>query len=502
MIRRLLVANRGEIARRVLRAAKNLGVETVAVYSEADRGAPHTQEADRAVGIGPAAAKASYLDGEKLLRVARETGCDAIHPGYGFLSENAAFARATAAAGLIFVGPPPEAIDAIGDKAKAREVAAKAGVSPVPGHDGPDDDASLLAAAPAVGYPLLVKAAAGGGGKGMKRVDRPEELAAALASARREAAAAFGSERLILERFVTGARHIEIQVLADRNGRVVGLLERECTLQRRHQKIIEECPSPVLTPELRTRMIEAGVKLARSVGYVNAGTLEFLLSDRGEFFFLEMNTRLQVEHPVTELVAGLDLVEWQLRIASGEPLTIRQEDVRVRGAAIEARVYAEDPETGFLPQAGRVLLAAWPETPGVRVDAGVTTGRTVTADYDPMLAKIIAAGADREEARRKLCAALRDTAVLGLRHNIAFLLELLAGEEFRAARFDVHWIDRMMKTRVAPEATPPDAAWLLAAAGAAAEDVGRSGAGGAAARRASPWDASDGFALLGRKDGA
>ncbi len=502
MFRRVLIANRGEIARRIIRACRNLGVETVAVYSEADRGAPYTQEADRAVFIGPSAARLSYLDGDKILAVARETGADAIHPGYGFLSENADFARRTAAAGIVFVGPPPDAIDAIGDKAKARATALRAGVSPVPGHEGADDDASLFAAAPRIGYPLLVKAAAGGGGKGMKRVDRAEDLASAVASARREAASAFGSERLILERFVTGARHVEIQVLGDAHGNLVGLLERECTLQRRHQKIIEECPSPVMTSDLRARMIEAGVKLARTVGYVNAGTLEFLLSDQGEFFFLEMNTRLQVEHPVTELVAGLDLVEWQLRIAAGERLTIRQEDVRLRGAAIEARVYAEDPELGFLPQAGRLLLAAWPEAPGIRVDAGFTAGRMITADYDPMLAKIVAYGADREEARRKLVAALRDTAILGVRNNAAFLIELLEGANFRDAAFDVHWIDRMMKTRTPQDSTPPAEVWMLAAAGAASPAASAVETDRGPGLRPTPWDAADGFVLVPRGAGS
>jgi acetyl-CoA/propionyl-CoA carboxylase biotin carboxyl carrier protein len=502
MFKRILVANRGEIARRVIRAARNLGVETVAVHSDADALAPFAQEADVAVRIGPAEARKSYLDGAKILDVARRTGAEAVHPGYGFLSENAAFARDCAAAGIVFVGPPPEAIESIGDKAKARATALRAGVAPVPGHEGSDDDASLLAAAPRVGFPLLVKAAAGGGGKGMKRVDRLEDLAGAIASARREAKAAFGSEGLVLERFVTGARHIEIQVLGDAYGNLVGLLERECTLQRRHQKIVEECPSPALTPALRARMIEAGVRLAKSVGYRNAGTLEFLLSDAGEFYFLEMNTRLQVEHPVTELVAGIDLVEWQLRIAAGERLTVRQDDVTPRGAAIEARVYAEDPELGFLPQAGRVLFAAWPETPGVRVDAGTCTGREITADYDPMLAKIVAYGATREEARRKLVAALRETAVLGLRHNVAFLIELLEGPEFAAARFDVHWIDRMMKTRTPPDAAPTEAAWLLAAAAAARGDGGSAAVGGTGpARIPTPWDATDGFSFV-REGGA
>ncbi|HYC77919.1 MAG TPA: biotin carboxylase N-terminal domain-containing protein [Planctomycetota bacterium] len=496
MFRRLLVANRGEIARRVLRAARALGVETVAVYSEADRGAPFTQEADVAVAIGPAEARKSYLDGAKILDVARRTGAEAIHPGYGFLSENAAFARACEAAGVVFVGPPASAIEAIGDKARARATALKVGVAPVPGHEGADDDASLLRASQAIGFPLLVKAAAGGGGKGMKRVDRAEDLADAIASARREALASFGDGALILERFVAGARHVEIQVLGDAQGRIVGLLERECTLQRRHQKIIEECPSPVLTPALRARMIDAAVRLAKAVGYRNAGTLEFLLADDGAFYFLEMNTRLQVEHPVTELVAGIDLVEWQLRIAAGEPLSIRQEDVAPRGAAIEARVYAEDPELGFLPQPGPVLLAAWPEAPGVRVDAGVETGRTVTADYDPMLAKIVAWGATRDEARRKLVAALRDTAVLGVRHNVPFLVELLERPEFADAAFDVHWIDRMMKTRARPSDAAPPEAWLLAAAAAADAGLAAGGASAGPARLPSPWDACDGFALV------
>nr|WP_240642308.1 biotin carboxylase N-terminal domain-containing protein [Microbacterium sulfonylureivorans] len=440
----VLVANRGEIARRVIRTLRRLGIRSVAVYSDADADAPHVREADVAVRIGPAAASASYLSIDAVIAAARETEADAIHPGYGFLSENVAFARACADADIVFIGPGERALEVMGDKIRSKEHVVAHGVPTVPGFSAAGmTDARVAEAAAATGYPLLVKPSAGGGGKGMQVVRSATELPEALATARRVAAAAFGDDTLLLERLIERPRHIEVQVLADVHGSVVHLGERECTLQRRHQKVIEEAPSPVVDAATRARLGAAACAAAASVDYRGAGTVEFLVAgDRpDEFFFIEMNTRLQVEHPVTELVTGVDLVEQQLLVAAGRPLALTQDDIRLDGHAIEARVYAESPERGFLPATGAVL--AWRPADDVRTDAAVESGSVVSADYDPMIAKVIAHGADRDEAIERLDAALADTVLLGLDTNIGFLRELLADEGVRAGAMDTGLIDRM-----------------------------------------------------------
>jgi acetyl-CoA/propionyl-CoA carboxylase biotin carboxyl carrier protein len=457
----VLVANRGEIACRVIATLRRLGIRSAAVYSDADAGAKHVALADVAVRIGPAPAAQSYLSIAAILDAAAQVGADAIHPGYGFLSENAEFARACADAGIVFVGPPAAAIEAMGDKIAAKALVAARRVPVVPGTEGSGlDDAALTAAAAEVGYPLLIKPSAGGGGKGMQVVATPAQLPAALVTARRIAIASFGDDTLLLERLIETPRHIEVQVLADRHGAVVHLGERECSLQRRHQKVIEEAPSPLLDDETRTRIGEAACEVARSVSYEGAGTVEFLISDAdpGTFFFIEMNTRLQVEHPVTELVTGLDLVELQLRIAAGEPLPFGQRDVVVTGHAIEARVYAESPARGFLPATGTVLGLVEPTGPGLRVDSSLTPGLVVTGDYDPMLAKAIGHGADRAEALTRLDGLLRDYAVLGVETNIEYLRDLLADP----AVLDTGLIDRR-GVPVAPEPTEADVAAAVAA---------------------------------------
>jgi acetyl-CoA/propionyl-CoA carboxylase biotin carboxyl carrier protein len=461
----VLVANRGEIACRVISTLKRLGIRSAAVYSDADAGAKHVALADVAVRIGPAAATQSYLSIEAVLDAAAQVGADAIHPGYGFLAENAEFARACSAAGIVFIGPPPSAIEAMGDKIAAKALVAARGVPVVPGTQGTGlDDAALTAAAADVGYPLLIKPSAGGGGKGMQVVAAATELPAALASARRVAAASFGDDTLLLERLITSPRHIEVQVLADRHGGVVHLGERECSLQRRHQKVIEEAPSPLLDAATRARIGEAACEAARSVEYEGAGTVEFLVSDAdpGTFFFIEMNTRLQVEHPVTELVTGLDLVEQQLRIAAGEPLTFGQEDVVLTGHAIEARVYAESPARGFLPATGTVLELREPAGEGLRVDSSLVPGLVVSGDYDPMLAKAIAYGSDRAEALARLDGLLRDYAVLGVETNIGYLRGLLASPDVQAGRLDTGLIDRL-GVPATEEATAADLAVAAAA---------------------------------------
>lgn len=446
---RVLVANRGEIAVRVIRTLKRLGIRAIAVYSDADAGAPHVALADEAVRIGPAPAAESYLDPARIVRAALDTGAQAIHPGYGFLSENAAFGRACAEAGIVFVGPGALALEVMGDKIRAKRHVEASGVPVVPGVSEPDaTDDELLDAGPLIGFPLLVKPSAGGGGKGMQVVRDHGELEHALPAARRVARAAFGDDTLLLERFIERPRHIEVQVLADAHGGVVHLGERECSLQRRHQKVVEEAPSPLLDAATRDRIGRAACDAARSVEYLGAGTVEFLVSDVApdEFFFIEMNTRLQVEHPVTELVTGIDLVEQQLRIAAGEPLAIAQHDVRMTGHAIEARLYAESPERGFLPSTGDVLAWSPAAGEGVRVDAGVREGQRITADYDPMIAKVIAHGRDRAEALERLDGALADTVVLGVETNTAFLRELLAHPDVRAGHLDTGLIDRMQES--------------------------------------------------------
>ncbi len=441
----VLVANRGEIAVRVIRTLRQMGIRSVAVFSDADADARHVAEADVAVGIGPAPARQSYLNIDAVVNAARRTGAQAVHPGYGFLSENAEFAAALETAGIVFIGPPVKAIQTMGDKIAAKTTVSAFGVPVVPGIARPGlTDEDLVTAAADIGYPVLVKPSAGGGGKGMRVVHEPSELAAALVSARREAGAAFGDDTLFLERFVLSPRHIEVQVLADGYGNVVHLGERECSLQRRHQKVIEEAPSPLLDAATRARIGAAACDTARSVDYTGAGTVEFIVSaDRpDEFFFMEMNTRLQVEHPVTEMVTGIDLVELQVRVAAGEKLPIAQDDITMTGHAIEARVYAEDPASGFLPTGGTVLDLTEPHGPGVRVDSGLRAGTVVGSDYDPMLAKIVAHAADRPAALRALDRALAGTAVLGVTTNVEFLRFLLADPDVVAGRLDTGLLDR------------------------------------------------------------
>lgn len=453
MFTKVLVANRGEIAVRVIRTLRAMGIGSVAVYSDADAGARHVAEADVAVRIGPPPARQSYLDIDAVVAAARLTGAQAVHPGYGFLSENAEFAAALERAGIAFIGPPSSAIHTMGDKITAKSAVSAFGVPVVPGIARPGlTDAELIEAATEIGYPILVKPSAGGGGKGMRRVDDPADLPAALVSARRESAAAFGDDTLFLERFVLRPRHIEVQVLADSLGTVVHFGERECSLQRRHQKVIEEAPSPLLDADTRARIGAAACDTARSVDYVGAGTVEFIVSaDRpDEFFFMEMNTRLQVEHPVTEMVTGFDLVEWQVRVAAQEKLPFTQDDIAMTGHAIEARVYAEDPAAGFLPTGGPVLGLLEPSGGrersdsgiGIRVDSGLSQGMTIGSDYDPMLSKVIAHGADRGAALRTLDRALSQTAVLGVGTNIEFLRFLLADDDVVAGRLDTGLIDR------------------------------------------------------------
>ena len=443
LIRKVMVANRGEIACRVMRTCRSLGIATVAVFSDADATARHVREADESVHIGASAASASYLAIPPLIAAARRTGADAIHPGYGFLAENADFAAACEAAGLTFIGPSADVIRRMGSKREAKRLAAGAGVPVVPGYAGDDtSDARLIAAAREIGYPVMVKASAGGGGKGMRIVARASDLPDALASARREALSAFGDETLLLEKALVEPRHIEIQIFGDIHGHVIALGERECSIQRRHQKVIEETPSTALTPELRARMSAAAVAIGQTLGYTGAGTVEFILDRDGTFYFLEVNTRLQVEHPVTELVTGLDLVRWQMLVAEGHPLPLAQEQVTFSGHAVEARVYAEDPATGFLPQAGAVALWRPPEGDGVRVDAGVETGDTISPYYDPMVAKISAHGATRDEALRRLDVALRRTILFGVRSNLDYVRRVLLHPDHRAGRISTAFLEQ------------------------------------------------------------
>ena len=462
----ILIANRGEIACRIIRSAHALGYRTVAVYSQADADAPHVGLADRAVLIGPPPVRESYLNVERLLAAAADAGADAVHPGYGFLSENAEFAQACLDAGLVFIGPSPHAIHAMGNKAEAKRAMIAAGVPCIPGFQDSSEagqsDEALHAAALKVGLPVLVKAAAGGGGRGMRKVKTESELAAAIRSARSEAASAFGSGELIVERAIVDGRHVEIQVFGDTHGHVIHLGERDCSVQRRHQKVVEEAPSPAVNADLRARMGAAAVAAAKTIDYVGAGTVEFMLDASGEFYFLEMNTRLQVEHPVTECVTGLDLVELQLRIAAGEPLPLTQEQVPLIGHAIEVRLYAEDPYAGYLPQSGPVH--AWqPATgDGVRVDHGIIAGQQITPYYDPMVAKLIARGRNRDEARRRLIRALEQTVLLGVVHNKQFLADVLAHPVFAAGGATTRFLEQELPEPTRPE---PDARmWAVAAA--------------------------------------
>lgn len=489
MFRTLLIANRGEIACRILGTARRLGIRTVAVYSDADAGARHVRLADDAVRIGPAAARESYLVVENILEAAKKTGADAIHPGYGFLSENAALAEACVAAGIAFVGPTADAIRAMGSKSAAKALMEKADVPLTPGYHGDDQRPAALAEhASRIGYPVLIKASAGGGGKGMRRVDAAADFEAALASCRREAAHAFGSEDVLVEKYVERPRHIEVQVFGDTQGNYVYLFERDCSVQRRHQKVLEEAPAPGMTEARRAKMGEAAIMAARAVKYVGAGTVEFIADQAGNFYFMEMNTRLQVEHPVTEAITGLDLVEWQLRVAAGEPLPLRQDELTIRGHAIEARLYAENPDAGFLPQTGRLVHLDLPSGPNVRVDSGVEQGDEVTPHYDPMIAKLIVWGADREQALGQMREALARCRVVGVVSNVEFLGRLVRTESFARANLDTALIERE-HAALQPATEVPDEVWQL---GAIAE-LASAPRGGP-----SPWDVRDGFRLGGQ----
>ena len=449
MFNKILIANRGEIACRVATTARRLGIRTVAVYSEADTGARHVAFCDEAMAIGGAAAADSYLKADRIIAAAQAAGAQAIHPGYGFLSENAAFADACAAAGLVFIGPPASAIRAMGSKSAAKALMEKAGVPLVPGYHGENQDAVFLQQqADKIAYPVLLKASAGGGGKGMRIVERSEDFAAALASCQREAKNSFGDERVLVEKYLVRPRHIEIQVFADTHGHCVSLFERDCSVQRRHQKVLEEAPAPGMTAERRKAMGDAAVAAARAVGYVGAGTVEFIAQQDGSFYFMEMNTRLQVEHPVTEMITGTDLVEWQLRVAAGERLPLLQQDLKIQGHAIEARVYAENPEKGFLPSTGRLqhlrmpVAAEFTREDVVRVDAGVREGDAITPYYDPMIAKLIVWGDDRAQALARMAQALARFEVVGLSTNVAFLGRLITSKPFSAAELDTGLIER------------------------------------------------------------
>ncbi len=497
MFTTLLIANRGEIAVRVIKTARRMGLRTVAVYSEADREAMHVALADRAVAIGPAPARQSYLNIGAILAAAKATGAEAIHPGYGFLSENVAFAEACAKAGIVFVGPPPAAISAMGLKDRAKVLMEKARVAVVPGYLGDDQaPARLEKEAAIIGYPVLIKAVAGGGGKGMRRVDAASDFAAALEGAKREAKSSFNDDKVLIEKYVTRPRHIEVQVFADGHGNTVHLFERDCSLQRRHQKVIEEATAPGMTAAMRARMGEAAVKAARAVGYVGAGTVEFIAdaSDglkENRFWFMEMNTRLQVEHPVTEAITGLDLVEWQLRIAAGEALPKSQSELSPQGHAVEARLYAEYPQKGFLPSIGRLERLRFPvDTPGLRIDTGVREGDTVTPFYDPMIAKIIAWDETREGAVAKLAHALAHTEIAGIHTNAAFLVRTLRHPDFVKGDVDTGFIPRHLEALV-PPAAPPAPAILARAALFLAEERARQ------SRSSDPWSAQDGFRLSG-----
>ena len=451
----VLIANRGEIAVRIAKTCRAMGIRSVAVFSEADKDALHTRAADAAVAIGPAESRASYLNGPALIAAARQSGADAIHPGYGFLSQNGGFADLVRDAGIVFIGPPGDVQRRMGDKKGARRLMAAAGVPVVPGYDGDaQQDATLAAEAERIGWPLLIKPSRGGGGKGLRVVRSRDDFPGALQASRREAKSAFGDDVVVLERFVERARHVEVQILADAQGRALHLFERECSIQRRHQKVIEETPSPALDPSARARLVEAGVAAARAASYVNAGTVEFLLDPAGRFYFLEMNTRLQVEHPVTEAVTGLDLVRLQIEVASGRPLPFDQTDVVARGHALECRVYAEDPDNDDLPSPGRILLCVPPQGPGVRFDSGIETGSEVTVHYDPLLAKLITWGRDRTEAIERMRAALRETVVLGVRTNLSRLQDVLAHPAFGEGALHTGFLDEHAGAWKGPQPLP------------------------------------------------
>jgi acetyl-CoA carboxylase biotin carboxylase subunit len=495
MFKKVLIANRGEIALRVIRACQELGIKTVAVYSEADVRAPHVREADEAVLIGPPPSSQSYLLGDKIIEAAKLTKAEAIHPGYGFLSEREWFARSVRDAGIVWIGPSAEAIAAMGSKTAARTLAVANGVPVVPGTTEPLENAKEAEKiAKKFGYPVLLKAAAGGGGKGMRVVSESKELSAALDAARREAKAAFGDDAVYLEKFVTRPRHVEIQILADSHGNVLSLGERECSVQRRHQKMIEESPSVAVTPEIRKKMGETAVRAARAAGYVNAGTCEFLLADSGEFYFLEMNTRLQVEHPVTELVTGIDIVQWQLRIAAGEKLPFRQEEIVPKGWAIECRITSEDASNNFLPSTGRIHHLHLPSGPGVRWDGGVESGSEVGLYYDPMLAKLIVWGADRAQAVTRMRRALVDLIILGVETSRDFHIRMMDDDEFQRGAIDIQWLERKLASILE---RPPSAESVRVAAIAAAMLAERD-----KAARTTSTDSGSAGLRAGRRDGA
>lgn len=499
MLTKCLIANRGEIAVRVIRACKELGIRSVAVYSDADADSKHVSLADEAYALGGTTPSESYLVQERLIQIALDHGCDCVHPGYGFLSENAAFAQRVLNAGLVWVGPPPDAIRRMGSKTDARALMAGAGVPLAPGFDSDTaSDAAFMDAARRIGFPLMVKAAGGGGGKGIRIVHTVDELPSALESARREAEKAFSDPRVFLEKYIEQARHIEVQIFGDTHGNIVHLYERECSAQRRHQKVIEESPSPLLTAAQRAAIGQAAVDAARTVGYVNAGTVEFIATPEGEFYFLEMNTRLQVEHPVTELVTGLDLVHLQFRVAAGLPLPFDQSQISQRGHAIECRVYAEDPANHFLPATGRVLRFDIPEGPQIRVDSGIRSGDSVTIHYDPMIAKIIVYGEDRATAIRRAVSALQNTVVLGVTTNIPFLIKLFEHEGFANGTVHTSFIEAHL-AELLPEVSEIDDASLIALALSemAAMPAAASTTVDADADPYSPWGRSDGFRLMG-----
>jgi 3-methylcrotonyl-CoA carboxylase alpha subunit len=498
MFSSLLIANRGEIACRIMRTAGGLGIRTIAVYSDADRDALHVEMADEAWHLGGAAAADSYLVADKIIQAAKEAGADAIHPGYGFLSENADFAEACATEGLVFVGPSADAIRAMGLKGAAKSLMEKAGVPVVPGYHGSKQDGDFLKQkAYETGYPVLIKAVAGGGGKGMRLVSKAKDFDAALESARREALSAFGNDEVLIEKFITSPRHVEMQIFADGHGNAIHLFERDCSLQRRHQKVIEEAPAPGMTDEVRKAMGDAAVGAAKAVNYSGAGTVEFI-ADGSEglkvdgFYFMEMNTRLQVEHPVTEEITGLDLVELQLKVAAGEVLGISQDDLTIDGHSVEARIYAEDPENGFLPSTGLLEVLSFPEGSGTRIETGVREGDTVSPFYDPMIAKLVAHGGDRSEALDLLYAALDETQIAGPQTNIAFLKALCSAEDFRKNRFNTGFIDANIEDLTVPPAGQRDA---MAALGAIRLIERRVEAREGVEMHETPWNLTDGFQL-------
>ncbi len=490
-MKKILIANRGEIAYRIVKTCRDMGVATVAVYSEADAGALHAEAADERRLIGPPPAAESYLRGDAVIEAALQSGADAIHPGFGFLSENAAFAKATRDAGLTFIGPSAEAIEIMGSKQRAKNTVVAAGVPVVPGYNGDDQNPKRLSAeAKKIGFPLLIKASAGGGGKGMRVVEAIERFETELETAKREAMAAFGDDAVLLERYLERPRHIEFQVFGDQRGNLVHLFERECSIQRRHQKVIEETPSVALDDDLRQAMAEAALAAARSVSYANAGTVEFMLDEDGRFYFLEMNTRLQVEHPITELLTGLDLARWQILAARGEPLPLTQDRITRRGHAIEARVYAEDPEQSFFPQTGTVARYREPEGLGVRVDSGVREGDEVSVFYDPMLAKVIAHGADREQARRRLARALEEFCVHGVKTNVAFLRAILEQPAFIEGDTTTDYLDRRFPAFEARDGLIDQALALTALAKPAVSQAATTASGSA---RVDPWSRLSGW---------